>query len=267
MLYSLLRGSYNKGRFADGQDVDLAQQIGAERYELGADGFPTDYQSVSFAPVNWLTKEKNADHTKLLEKSQSNPLLVGTLATTIAFTNPDVPAGLYSVLFRREGVPRELVDAVKQGHKELSKNKPKDEEKAADTGDDKKPKKAGWRDIVTRFGLTDEDLLDKEAADGQIKFIRIDGVPIPIKDDVFLLHDNEGKIRGVVPSTGQKPAIANAKAATFVLGKDDKGKGTVELHALVPLAADNQKRLVEFELRLSLDREAPGADKPWRTSK
>ena len=40
-LDSLVRGVYNRAPFAAEQDVDLAGQVGAERYELGPDGFPT----------------------------------------------------------------------------------------------------------------------------------------------------------------------------------------------------------------------------------
>ena len=274
MLYSLLRGSYNRNPFGDQQEVEMTAQVGAERYELGADGFPTEYHAVSFAPVNWLSKEKNADLAKMLERSQIVPLLLGTLAVTSPLAEPKVPAGLYSVLYRKEGVPKELVDAIKQGHKELAaaaKQKPKGDkadkaEEAEDDKKDKKDKKATWRETIARFGLTEADVAEKDAADGNIKFIRIDGIEVPVQDGVFLLHSNEGKIAGIVKCPNAKPAIGGAVVNTLVIEANDKGNAAAKLHFGVPLQL-GAKKLVEVHLNLLLDRPAPAADKPWRATK
>jgi formylglycine-generating enzyme required for sulfatase activity len=279
LLYSLLRGSYNQSQFVEGQEPDLAAQVGSERYEMDANGFPTAYEAVSFAPVNWLTKEKNQDLPKLLDRSHVVPLLIGTLATTMPLAEPKLPKGLWSVLYRKAGVPKELVDAVKQGHKELiaaQKQKPKDAEPAPEGADGdkekgkesdkekdaKKAKKNTWRDVIARFGLTEADVLDKDAADGNLKFIRIDGIEVPSVDDVFLLFGNEGKVAGVVPTTNHQPVIATAVAPTLTLTAGDKG-AFANLHFAVPLL-EGQKRLIEFKVKLLLDHPAPAADKPWR---
>ncbi|MCU0865478.1 MAG: formylglycine-generating enzyme family protein [Planctomycetes bacterium] len=269
MLFSLLRGSYNRNPFADQQEVDLAAQIGAERYELAADGFPSDYQAISFAPVNWLSKEKNADLAKLLDRSHTSPLLIGTLATTSALLEPKAPAGLYSVLYRKEGVPKELVDAIKLGHKELKQKAKEDkakDEPAEEEAGPKKDKKGNWRDITSRFGLTEEDIAAKDAADGNIKFVRIDGIEIPIKDACFLLHSNDGKVAGIVTAPNAKPAVGAALAGTIALGADAKGKAAAKLHFSLPLQQGG-KKMVEVQLHLLLDRDAPAADKPWRLPK
>lgn len=275
-LYSGLRGSYNRQLFALDQDVDLAGQVGTERYELGADGFPTDYQTVSFAPVNWLAKEKNLELTKLLERSQMSPVLIGTLATTAPLLDAKVAAGIYSVLYRKEGLPREVVEAIKQGHRELSVKKPKDDKKdgekaegesEGDKGEKKEGKKeakATWRDLVARFGLTEADIAGKDAADGHVKVIRLDGVDVPTTDDVFLLHNYEGKIVGVLPSTNAKPAVGVPFPSALVVEANDKGKAVAKFRFAVPLLQNNSKRVADFHLNVVLDRAAPTADKPWR---
>lgn len=275
LLFSLLRGSYNRNPFGDGQEVDLAAQFGAERYELGADGFPTDYQAISFAPVNWLSKEKNADLAKLLDRSHTTPLLIGTLASTSALLEPKAPAGLYSVLYRKEGVPKELVDAVKLGHKELAaaaKQKPKDDKAEPEAGGeaddkkDKKDKKGNWRDVVARFGLTEEDIASKDAADGNLKFVRIDGIEVPVQDPHFLLHNNEGKIVGIVKSPNAKPAAGAAMQGVVGIEANAQGKSGIKLQFSVPLQQAS-KKAIEVNLHLLLDHAAPTAEKPWRLNR
>lgn len=280
-LFSALRGSYNRQPFAIDQDVDLAAQAGTERYELAANGFPTEYDAVTLAPVNWLAKEKNAELQKLVERSQTSPLLVGTLYSTMPLAEANAPAGIYSLLYRKEGLPRELVEAIKQGHRELAaaaKAKPgkgddqgegaegdkKDPKK--DEKNDKKKEKTSWRDLVARFGLTDKDLESKDAADGDLKFIRMDGIEVSTDRDVFLLHGNEGKIVGVLPTTNAKPAMAAAFPSTSVLEADAKGKAVAKLHFGVPLTLGNSKKVVDIHLNLALDFAAPTADKPWRNT-
>lgn len=274
-LYSSLRGTYHRGQFAPDQEVDLGSQTGAERYELGGDGFPTGYHALSFAAVNWLSAEKNIDLQKLGERSQTTPLLVGTMATTSALAG-GVPAGIYSVLYRREGVPRELVDAVKQGHKELvalqkdkqKDDKQKDDAKAEGDGDkgekNDKNRRTTWREIIARFGLTEQDVAGKEAADGRLAFVRVDGLEVPVANDCFLLHGNDGKVVAVLPATNAKPAIASPFAPTLVVEADEKGKAVGKLHLPVPLSQQNLKRIVEFKLNVTLDLAAPAADRPWR---
>jgi hypothetical protein len=267
LLYSLLRSTYNRNRFALEQDVDLTQQVGAERYELGADGFPTAYHAVSFAPVNWLSQEKNADLGKLLEKTQEEPMLIGTFATTVPLAEPAVAAGHYSVLFRKEGMPRELVDAIKAGHKEmaaLARKPKKDDDKDKDTEDGGKEHKAGWRDVLARFGLTEADVTPKEAANG-LKFIRIDGQEVSTERDCFLLYGNEGKVTAVVPATNQKLAIgSNAITPDITLEADAKGRAVVKFRIGSPATSRNSKRVVEIPFQVTLDRAAPTGDDAWR---
>lgn len=285
LLYSLLRGAYNRTAFAADQDIALDRQVGAEKYDLGPDGFPTAYHAVSFAPVDGLSADKNVSLEKLLEQSVATPFVVGTFATTTPLVEPTAPAGHYTVLFRKDGMPRELVEAIKQGHKELAakpKPKEKEEEPAEDDGDGKpegKPKdektgkgkgkakeqerKGSWREVIARFGITEQDLAPKEAANG-LKFVRIDGMEVPTDHDCFLLHGPEGKIVGVVRATNQKPAHGTPGASTLSLEADPKGRALARFVFNAPLCLQNPKKVVSFVFAPTLDRPLPGADAAWR---
>ncbi|MFM1871107.1 MAG: hypothetical protein RL398_529, partial [Planctomycetota bacterium] len=265
MLFSLLRGPFNKGLLAEGQDFDLTLQVGGERYELGADGFPTAYHAVSFAPVNWLSADKSMDLNKLMDRAQMSPILIGTLATSEAMLEPSIPAGHYSVQFRREGMPRELTDAIKVGHKEIQaelKRKKKDGDKK--DGDAQEETKRGpWAEVIARFGITEKDLAEAEHA-SSIKFVRIDGVQISTEADAFLLSGLEGKVIGVLPGTNKKPAQNNAFAPELEIAADAKGKTTCKMRIGMPLKVQDPKKFADIQLVLTLDTPAPTAEKPWR---
>lgn len=266
LLYSLLRGNYNRAAFAGDQEIDLAGQIGAERYEMGADGFPTQYDAVSFAPVNWLSIEKNADLPKLLEKSQQAPILIGTFATTKALLEPAAPAGHYSVLFRKEGVPRELLDAMKAGHKEMGSRKPKDDGKEGGSEGDKdkeQEKKSGWREVLARFGLTDKDLEGKDAKEGP-EFVRVGGFEVPTKTDVFLLHNNEGKVVAAIPAPSKRPAAGTPFAPEFLFEADNKSRTVAKFRVGMPLSQLLAKKVLDVHFHVVIDGPMPGGDKPWR---
>jgi formylglycine-generating enzyme required for sulfatase activity len=274
-LFSSLRGTFHKGPFAIDQSIDLAGQVGGERYELDAAGFTTAYSTISFAPVNWLAKEKNAELGKLLDQSMTSPLLLGALMSTAPMLTPAAPAGLYSVLYRKAGLPRELSDAIKAGHKELvaakakpekgGKDKPEDAEQEKPKDDDKKQdKKKPWRDVVSRFGLTDEDLLAKDAADGALKTIRIDGCVVPTTEDCYLLHGNDGKIVAAWPAPNAKPAVAPQGSYGLTAQADAKGKFAARIRVGIPVALGAAKKFADVQIALVLDREAPTEAKPWR---
>lgn len=280
LSYSLVRGIYNRNAFALDQKLDEANQVGAERYELNQAGFPTAYHAVSFLPVGWLSPDKGAELGKLLEKSQGTPLLLGTLATTEKLlVGAGLEPGLYTVQYRKAGMPKELVEAIKLGHKELlaaRKAKPKADDKKDDkaaTSDDKdkkqdEPKKAPWREQVTRAGLTDADL--EQAENGVLKFVRIDGTQVPTDEDVFLLLDGtEGKVVGAMPATSHRPAAGKAFVNEIAVEKlaGDKahaGKTVAKLRFGVPIRGTDTRVVGEFRLHLPIDCAAPSAAAPWR---
>ncbi|MBX3461594.1 MAG: SUMF1/EgtB/PvdO family nonheme iron enzyme [Planctomycetes bacterium] len=260
LLLSTLRGAFNRNVFLTQQDVDLGQQVGAERYELGADGFPTAYDAISFAPVNWLSADKNPELGKLLDATQQQPLLVGVLVTTVPLAAPELPAGAYAVLFRKQGVPRELTEAVKVGHKELAApaKKPKNGETEAAA-----PGKGGWREIVARYGLTEADVASKDAANG-LKFVRVDGLEVPIEHDLLLLSGSDGKVAAFTQAPNHKFALGGPLAPEIAVEACAKGRMQVKLRAGAPASAANAKRVVDMRLHFTLDRPAPAAGDGWR---
>jgi|688.fasta_scaffold80363_3 formylglycine-generating enzyme required for sulfatase activity len=271
-LFSMLRGSFHKGAFAIDQTVDLGGQVGCERYELDPAGNVTAYAALSFAPVNWLAKEKAAEVGKLLDQSMASPLLIGALMSTMPMSTPAAPAGLYSVLYRKAGLPRELVDAVKLGHKELvaakakgDKAKPEDKANPEEADEDKKQdKKKPWREVVERFGVTDEELLDKSAADGTLKAVRIDGCVVPTTEDCFLLHGNDGKVVAAWPAPNAKPAFAALAVNGMTVTANAKGRFAARIRAGVPLSLGVAKKFADVQIGVVLDCEAPTEAKPWR---
>jgi formylglycine-generating enzyme required for sulfatase activity len=273
-LYSKIRGQYNRGAFVADQVLDEAAQVGAERYELNETGFPVAYHTVSFMPVNWLSNEKNTDINKQLDKTHSGPLLLGTLYTTEPLRSPALAPGLYTVLYRKAGMPRELADAIKTGHKELlaaKKAKPakEGEEKAEPKDDGKEAKKSPWRELVARAGITAEDLLGPDG--GSLKIVRIDGVEVSTETDCFLLMGGiEGRIVGVVPATNHKPANTKPFVNELLLekqGGNDKAtadKAVARFRLAIPVRAGDARTLAEFRLQLPLECEPPSASKVWR---
>lgn len=265
ILYSLLRGSYSRGAFGPDQDIDLSSQVGAERYELAADGFPTAYHVVSFATVNGLTNERSGDLGKLLDKSHMTPLLLGTFVTTTPLLDPAVPAGHYSVLYRKDGMPRELQEAMKAGHRELAamkKSKPKATEPTEDDKGKESEKKGSWREVISRFGITEKDI--EASGTDTIKFVRIDGIEVTTERDCFLLHGNEGKIVAAIPATNKKLAYATPFANELVFEADAKGKAVAKFRIGVPVQIQNNRKVTDVHFHVTLDRPMPGDDAPWR---
>lgn len=277
VLYSMIRGQYNRGAFQVDQVPDEAGQVGAERYELSEKGFPIAYHAVSFMPVTWLCNEKNTDINKILEKTHSTPLLLGTLYTSEPLRAPALAPGLFTVQYRKAGMPRELTDAIKAGHKELlaaKKAKPakEGEEKAEKKDDGKEAKKSPWRELVARAGITEEDLLGPDG--GSLKFVRIDGVQVSTEADCFLLLSaQEGRVVAVVPATNHKPANTKPFANELVLerqGGNDKAtadKAVARFRLAIPVKAGDARSLAEFRLQLPLECEPPSAGKAWRLPK
>ncbi len=261
MIFSRLQGTYNRNWFAEEQEPDLAAQFGAERYDLGDNGFPTAYHGVSFAPINFLSKEKATELNKLVEKSQLSPMLVGTLVITAPLAEPAAPAGIYTLLYRHSGVPKELIEAVKQGHKMLTDKKKKDDKDKDQATQDKERK---WREVVTRFGLTDDDIADKAAADGTLKFVRIEGMQVPIADPMFLLYGNDGKVAATWKASAPK-AVAAPMAGALTMEAGANGKTKAKLH-FTAVALQGAKKHAEFVVEFVLDMAAPTPEKPWRQS-
>ncbi|MEQ1633487.1 MAG: hypothetical protein ABL997_14010, partial [Planctomycetota bacterium] len=286
LLLSLVTSDYNMDLFEAGaadQKVDFAAQTGVERYVLGGDGFPTEYHAVSMAPVDWLSSEKNATLAKLVERSQTTPLLVGTLATTAPLEVPKMPAGLYSVAFRGNGMPKELKDAIKAGYKEVQEELKRKEREAksgaAAAAEEGEPKKGDWRTVLTRYGLSEKDL-EPKGADADLGIVRLGTLEVPVAHDVFVFFDNKGKwvaqckasdlVAGALsPSevlfgSGKAPKTDKPAANGAAPDKaEPKDHAKVEFKIRVPLLKD-QRKAVEYKLDLLLEQAPPAAGETWR---
>jgi formylglycine-generating enzyme required for sulfatase activity len=265
-LYSLKRVTFDTGAFAKEQALVMERLIGSEQYTLAANGFPSDYEAIAFAPVNWLidaTKTTNPTLKKAAAASQHRPLLIGALATTAAFDNGTEP-GLYSVLYRQAGIPRELQSAVKAGHKELVRAKKAAAKKArieakADIkgkpAEQKQQPMRKWRLIAKKFGLSDADVIAPSAKDGDLGYIYVDGVKVPTDRDAFLLSTH-GKTVSVLPGTRKAPAKGAAIANTIAIAAPGQGKSLAKLRFGIPLTsrdAAGTKNVVIFDLHALID--------------
>jgi len=281
-LYSLQRVEFDTGAFKNDQALALDRLVGAERYTLAANGFPSDYEAIAFAPVNWLvdaTKVKSAKLKTTVAATQTRPMLIGALATTAKFEN-GTKQGLYSVFYRQAGIPRELLDAVKTGHKELVKARKAAEKKAKmeakagikkkDKKDDKKKKKQAparkWRMVTKKYGLKDEDVISPGGKNGNLGYVYIDGVKVATDRDAFLLS-TRGKVVSYLAGTKKKPVKGNPTPSTLTIEAGQEGKSLAKMHFGIPLTSKDAVRnrnIVVFDLHALLDQAAPSADKPWR---
>jgi formylglycine-generating enzyme required for sulfatase activity len=282
-LYSLQRVQFNTEAFAKDQELNLDALVGAERYTLGANGFPTNYETAAFAPVNFLSTEKSPKIKKLAEASMHKPMLIGALATTAKFDNGSNP-GLYSVFYRQGGIPKELRDATKAGYREVTKarkeaaKRAKAAEKSSKKADDKKDDKKNdkkkskkqdsvrkWRMVAKKYGLSDDDLVSTKAANGDCGYVIIDGIKIPTNRDAFILS-TKGKMVSILPGTKKKPAKVPAFTSLIEMATDEdqKAKITAQFTFGIPLVINKPKNVVVFNLHAVLDLTE---GKPWRLPK
>lgn len=257
-LLSMIRGgTYDQRNLGQEQSIHLEEQIGIEHYKLDATDFPESYQVLTFGPVNILTKEKGLDLTRLQEQSKQAPLLLGALVNTVKLAEPALEPGVYSVLYRHKGMPKELEEALKAGHKavlaELRKNEKSD-----------KPEE--WRTVIAKYGIEAKELEDKDALK-TIKFIRLGGLEIPTEEPCLLVMDCDGRSKAVGTYKVRMPVptdfLTNANQAHSTVDVDrSKVKERVAMKCSV--AADSQKtsrRFIAFTLPFVLD-QAPGT--AWR---
>ena len=272
MLLSLARAGYSRDRLAKDQTIDTNAQVGAERYEVDANGFPKAYHAVTFAPVNWLTNDKKLEVGKLVERSQESPLLLGALASTEPMLAPKAKAGFYLVLYRKEGTPKDLVEALKNAIKDVAaqkkKAKPKDEKKD-DKKDDKKgedtqdEKKNNWEPVLARYGQKAADLEDKKSP-SDVQFVRIDGTQVPTDSDCLLLVDVEGKIAAAQPVKDTHFTTGAAAPHSLTITADKAGKAVATFAFSTASHEQNNKKAVSSGFQVTLDHPAPDATTPWR---
>ena len=270
ILVSWVSSEYNQSLFGNDQAIDFKNQVGVERYVLAKNGFPEEYHAFSFAPLNWITSEKNAALNKFEERSQLQPIPLGTIATTEKVLMPQLEANqLYTLAFRQEGMPKELGEAIKTGYKEVQaalKRAARGEKEETPAEGDKKPKGNDWHGVLAKYGLTAKDL-EAADADTKLKIMRLNGgtYEIPTDTSLFLFFDNSGKFVAHLPTaTGLTGGNLAPCELTFDARKGDNGE---RAHALLkgclPLQAGT-KRGVSFQLDFILDCPPSSATESWR---
>lgn len=262
MLASLLKTDYTSQLLNPGQAPDLGGQVGIERYEMNSEGFPSSYQAFSLAPLNWITNGKNAALDKLVDQSRTAPLPVATLALTMKLEQPALEPGIYTLAYRHKGMSKELVEAIRTGHKAVQnvlKKKDKGEEP------DEKDLAGDWKDILTRAGLTLADLEPKDAVE-KLKFVRFGGAELDTETGLYVFVNNEGKVAATLPVKLENLPAANAMPSQLDLKVLKNGKDEEREHLMVrfgtPVEERNSKRVLDMKLDLVLDGKPSG--KPWR---
>lgn len=262
LLVSWVSAGYDQTMFGADQAIDYKNQVGVERYVLAENGFPKEYHAFSFAPVSWLTSDKNPSLQKIEEKTQQSPIAIGTIATTEKMLVPALPANqLYTLGYRKEGFTKELSEAIKAGIKELHTAEKKKEHGEKDEGaGDKKSKGPDWRSMIAKYGLNEKDL-----AAGEPAFVRVNGYEIPTDKAAFIFQDNAGKIIAhLQTSSSLNSGSLVANDLLFDSAKTKEGaKAHVELRGCVPLQA-GQKKGVSFKLEFTIDCRPNSPEVPWR---
>ena len=228
MTLSRLRAEYVGNQyFLTDQKLVLAKQDGIERYDLERSGsLITDYHAISFTPTNFLTAAKSLRPKSLEEYTKTKPVILGALFTTEQIKSPALAKGLYTVYYRHAGLPKILVDALREGcgilkkeeserikaEKAAKRAKGKKKKPAKKKKDDakkktaKKKKKKGptWRQIIDRYGFKKSDFNNAEGMVNKNFYKEVDYIYLKQPDDsrmkvpaaknsLVMFRDNDGK--------------------------------------------------------------------------
>lgn len=273
MCRSRIAVEYDASFFGGEREPDITAQSGIERYDLTADGrLIMNYHAVSLVPVNHMGLARNAMLSKLKDQSREKPLIVGSLVTTEPLQGAE--PGMYTIYFRQKGMPKELVDALREGSRVLlAERKAKAAaEKAKARGrvtktkkEEKKPaKKKGepdWRAVLTKYGITEDEAAVKNAHT-EIDFVRVKpgSFKVPTTSSMFLLRKNLGDFVSVINSP--KDLATSSKANQLSIGTEDN-KEALTFDFSVPWNEKTTSKNLTFSLKILLE-QAPDASKPWR---
>ncbi|MEM7200106.1 MAG: SUMF1/EgtB/PvdO family nonheme iron enzyme [Planctomycetota bacterium] len=224
MCRSRLAVEYDSSFFGADREPVLDDQMGVERYDLSDDGrLITNYHSVSFIPVNHMALGK-ANLNTVREQGRERPLIVGTLVTTEPTSKPEAPAGIYTVMYRPKGMPKELESALKQANRELMAQR-----KAAASG--KEPKKSSskkkkkgpdWSAILSKYGITEDEAAEKGAAT-KIKHVVLKpgALKVSTEKHMLVLRDNEGNHVAATDVSGALAKKSGYKGASLSISTED----------------------------------------------
>ncbi len=208
------------------------EQRGIERWTV-KDGHIQSYHMVSFVPVQSIgeldkAKPKNVKDLEKLCVDRSAPGAVGAPIAAIFSTEAlslqqginkeiQLPPGMYTVAYRHEGLPRELLVALNAGHEVLKAHKgvrpkPEDLISKKDEGDKKSGKKKGDKkgddkaeeaaapvqednpfEVLDRYGVPDEVTAKFPKEKVATFLIQPGNLAIPADKNVLLWRNNAGE--------------------------------------------------------------------------
>ncbi len=265
---SMLRLDYDISYFGEDREPNLKDHAGCEYYELSKDGkLIKGYHAISLVPVSYVGKTSKLKMPKMLEESKQSPVVIGSLILTEKASVPAIDSGIYTVHYRQMGLPKDLTQALKgatKAIKKAAKNKGKGKE-----GDKKKPaKKKGkgpsWESVLSRYGITEEDVLSGETID----FIRMKPGKLKVSatQHRFVLRDAQGNWVASYPASAPPQAISKYEPGTSKITITPEKDGSETLRATfgVPRYKGSKDKVYLFKLDVKLPKESAGQSK-WRT--
>ncbi len=257
MARSRIALEFDPNNYGEGQSAAMDRQVGIERYDLGEDGrLIKGYSAIAIVPYNHLAIDGTPALGKLRETLQERPIAFGVLVSSVKLAEPELEPGTYLLAFRQKGMPKELVDAIKVGNRAVMARR-----KAEAAGQEPPEEEEGkWKGIVQRYGITEDDLAEKDAA-AKIKHVVIGKRKIDTTKSMILVRNNDGECLAAF-ETDDVSASGKPKDTTFALDAVD-GKDRVKVKLWVQWSEKSKSKSLPFSIELKLD-SAPDAAKPWR---
>ena len=273
MCRSRIMVEYDASFFGGEREPNINAQTGIERYDLTADGrLITNYHAVSLVPVNHMGLARNVTLSKLKDEARVKPLVVGTLITTepLQSTEP----GMYTVYFRQKGMPKELLDALREGSRVLlaerkakeAAEKAKARGRALKPAEEEKPSKKkdsgpDWRAVLAKYGITEDEAAVKNAHT-EIDYIRVKpgNFKVSTTTSMFLLRKNLGDFVAAVSSP--KDLVSSTRDTKLNIGTEDN-KQSLTFGFSVPWNEKTTSKNLAFDLKI-LMKDPPDVTKPWR---
>ena len=267
MCQTRIRVEYDYSLFGGDREPNPNDQIGVESYEIDeSNGLITDYQSISAVPVNHMGLDgRSTSIDKVRESARAKPIIIGTFVTTVPIAEPKLDPGMYTVMFRPKGKPRELTEALREGSRILiAERKAKNARKSGKDDKGEEPKTGKWRTILKKYGITDDEAAIKSAAT-QIKHVRIKpgDYKVPSEESTFLFQKDRGDFVAHTTTRNSLQIKSSYKQAELSMGTDIKGRETLTLTIGSPMSPKKTRSLFVFDLKVVLPG-APSEDIPWR---
>ncbi|MGE0143776.1 MAG: formylglycine-generating enzyme family protein [Planctomycetota bacterium] len=253
-LQSSLKLDYDYSYFGGNRRPNIADQVGAERYEIDANTKAVQgYSAISFAPINYMSDDKKLTLEKLLLPTidDNQPIVVATIATTEALAEPAVGPGVYTVCYRNAGTPKALTKAIGEATKAIkaAKAKSKGEFNPAEvTGD--------FDGDLKRFGIKVEDLLE-----GPVKFVRLGAVKVEMDENSWILRNSVGDYVATWKGAS-RPELKSKHELPATLTVDERDAKKLSFEFGVP--TDPEAKGKAYVLKMGMTLADRTIDSTWR---